>query len=146
MIRYVLLGANEAEAVRWFKEEFGYDAHRMNAGYFGSARSLEGVKVRSFEVLESPGFSRHPEAERIGQVLHRCILKTETDGDMAIARYLADKNPIAQHHRPDRGDMRYCGGCDMGCSCEAASWPCSTARLIAEQNGYELPDEVRNTW
>ena len=53
---------------------------------------------------------------------------------------------ILDHHKPDEYDWRgsqtvYCEGCDMGCSCEAATWPCSTVRLIADRYGIDMPDE-----
>lgn len=33
----------------------------------------------------------------------------------------------------------YCLGCDMGCSCEAASWPCSTVLMIARWYDIDIP-------
>lgn len=41
---------------------------------------------------------------------------------------------VIAHHAPDE-DRRYCQGCDMGCSCEAADWPCSTVALILDRAG-----------
>ena len=42
---------------------------------------------------------------------------------------------IVRHHMPDDDARRYCRGCDMGCSCEAAAWPCSTIALILDHHG-----------
>lgn len=33
-----------------------------------------------------------------------------------------------------------CGGCDQGCSCDAAEWPCSTVELVAGVLGVRLED------
>lgn len=46
---------------------------------------------------------------------------------------------VLGHHSPDE-DRRYCGGCDMGCSCEAASWPCSTVRLLLQMHAIDITD------
>ena len=58
---------------------------------------------------------------------------------------------ILDHHAPDKAEWRnsetvYCEGCDMGCSCEAANWPCSTVRLVAERYGIDMPDEWCWVW
>lgn len=47
---------------------------------------------------------------------------------------------IVLHHAPADEDRRYCGGCDMGCTCEAADWPCSTIRLILQREGVDVTD------
>ena len=47
--------------------------------------------------------------------------------------------PVLELHSPV-DDRRYCGGCDQGCSCEAAEWPCSTVKLILEQTGVDITD------
>lgn len=66
----------------------------------------------------------------------------------AIAR-ISDEDihlaPFLEHHAPDE-DRRYCGGCDMGCNCEAASWPCSTVRLVLEQAGVDTTDMDLIRW
>lgn len=46
---------------------------------------------------------------------------------------------VLEQHAPT-SDRRYCTGCDMGCSCEAADWPCSTVRLILQHDGVDLTD------
>ena len=58
---------------------------------------------------------------------------------------------ILDHHKPDEYEWSmsqtvYCQGCDMGCSCEAATWPCSTVRLVAEHYGIDMPDEWCRVW
>lgn len=140
---YVVLARSEKEAREWIWEKFNYDAQYMDFVYIGSPRACEGLRVRSWQILRAPGWRGHREAKKIDMALERTVLKTDTPGDQAIDRYLKFDDPIAQHHRPDMTDMRYCTGCDMGCSCERAEWPCSTAHLIAKREGFELPDEVK---
>lgn len=142
-VEYFVLARSEHAAREWIRDKFGYDAQYMKFVYIGSSRSCEGLRVRSWQVLRAPDYHTHPENFEIEGSLRRSILRTETPGDQAIDRYLKFDDPIAQHHRPDMESMRYCTGCDMGCSCERAEWPCSTAHLIAEREGFELPDDVR---
>lgn len=47
---------------------------------------------------------------------------------------------VLGHHSPTDDSRRYCGGCDMGCSCEAASWPCSTVVLALTHYGIDTTD------
>lgn len=53
---------------------------------------------------------------------------------------------IVKHHWPDDEDRHYCRGCDMGCSCEAAEWPCSTIRLVLDLEGVDTTDMDLIEW
>lgn len=56
---------------------------------------------------------------------------------------------VLELHKPDVSDFWhtvYCLGCDMGCGCEAARWPCSTVRLIAEIYDIDIPREWEVDW
>lgn len=61
-----------------------------------------------------------------------------------IARLEAIADPqwrmILDHHAATKEYGCYCNGCDMGCSCEAATWPCSTVRLVGGLCGIEIPE------
>ena len=57
----------------------------------------------------------------------------------SMQEYETVAGPVLRHHSPDE-DRRYCEGCDLGCSCEAASWPCSTVELIRELAGVDTTD------
>lgn len=63
---------------------------------------------------------------------------------LAALQRIAMSDPLAhrviEHHSPTDESRRYCRGCDMGCSCEAASWPCSTIELVLEQAGIDTTD------
>lgn len=64
----------------------------------------------------------------------------------AIRALDATDDPIARavldlHQRwSSYGSGWQCGGCDQGCSCDSAEWPCSTVFLIAERLGVDLTD------
>lgn len=55
---------------------------------------------------------------------------------------------VLKHHRPDRDRPYgvYCDGCDQGCSCEAASWPCSTVVLLLTHYGVDTTDMDLIQW
>ena len=65
----------------------------------------------------------------------------------AVAAYLALDDPIAKLHAPDVSyGTVYCTGCDMGCSCERANWPCSTATTWAHMHDIGLCDVPVTSW
>lgn len=51
---------------------------------------------------------------------------------------------VIDHHRrqgeDDPFDRRRCNGCDQGCSCDTAAWPCSTIVAICEALGVDMTD------
>lgn len=78
------------------------------------------------------------------QIVARCAALNLTAITEPLVRAILD------HHSPliSEGLSRtvYCEGCDMGCSCEAASWPCSTVALIADRYGIDMPDSWSTNW
>lgn len=57
---------------------------------------------------------------------------------------------VADHHRPSMSDDPYsrdrCPGCDQGCGCYWAEWPCSTTLLILEWLGVDTTDIHLINW
>lgn len=47
---------------------------------------------------------------------------------------------VLDHHAQDTEYGSNCRGCDQGCSCDCARWPCSTVVLIAELLGVDVTD------
>jgi hypothetical protein len=54
---------------------------------------------------------------------------------------------VLDHHQRDvaweGSDEFSCYGCDGGCHCDSAKWPCTTVRLAAKHLGIDLPED---TW
>lgn len=53
---------------------------------------------------------------------------------------------VLGHHSSSDENRRYCDGCDMGCNCEAASWPCSTVVLVLTAYGADTTDIDLINW
>lgn len=141
-MKYFVLAQDEQEAIEWLKERFGYDAQYMEFVYVSSPRKMEGLRVRSWQVLRAPNFHLHPQNLEIEGVIRRITRRYDTPEDRAVGYYLRFTSWISEHHSPSLEDgFRYCNGCDMGCYCERASWPCSTAMLFSEKLSLGLdPD------
>jgi len=162
MVFYAARQDNEMIDDNYYQKELGYqdliDAQKnllaVSANNIVSQDMDEVIftlPVGTFEGLDSGRVELlRNDAQRLDKSLvispdgtnRRSIPKAETPYDKAISQYLALDDPVAKHHSPTMPDMRYCAGCDMGCSCEAAFWPCSTARLIFPPGLGELPDYV----
>lgn len=129
--------------------------HATHLGLEDSTASISEGKARirneaGFAQVDYPG-DHEGEAHLLVQyrdglyVDHR-VIPVENDyrrrRRAAINDYLALANHhvVAEHHGPKalRGyGWPVCTGCDSGCHCEHAQWPCSTAVMIAESVGIE---------
>lgn len=93
--------------------------------------------------LPGPGFRLNPEWRRWWD--ERCQAAQMRKGEIlaAIERVAREDSwaaAVLGHHSSSDDDRRYCDGCDMGCSCEAASWPCSTVVLVLHHYGVDTTD------
>lgn len=75
------------------------------------------------------------------------VLRTST----AIAQLDAIDEPILRtvldiHSRHRSGDAFYCNGCDQGCRCEPAEWPCTTVIELSAKLGIDLSPDHAHAW
>lgn len=60
--------------------------------------------------------------------------------DTVVRRLHPDAAALASLHRPLWGTPPTCAGCDQGCRCDTAEWPCTTAGLALEMMGLTPSD------
>lgn len=53
---------------------------------------------------------------------------------------------IDHHARDDSYGLLRCAGCDQGCSCDSATWPCSTVVTVLDALGVDTTDIGYADW